>query len=283
MDLAGSVIGLLIACVALLYLRDAWVLILSSLGTELVLLVASYAVNPWRPLLKFDFADIRKLSGFGKWVVGSNIVVFFSLQLDNLVVGRVLGSDSLGLYETAFRFSQLPATQIAGVVSAVAFPALTIAARDSNRLKSAYSKISGLVLVTSVMTAAVVIAFANPFVRIVLGEQWMPIVPVLQLLTISAMIRGFVTIGGNVFYAAGKPQYNFVMNLVRTLTLAIVLFPLALSFGIVGVSVSVIISTVSIVPIYLLFVKRSVGVSMTSHITVPVQLAMKLVKSNGAN
>ena len=76
MDLAGSVIGLLIACVALLYLRDAWVLILSSLGTELVLLVASYAVNPWRPLLKFDFADIRQLSGFGKWVVGSNIVVF---------------------------------------------------------------------------------------------------------------------------------------------------------------------------------------------------------------
>jgi O-antigen/teichoic acid export membrane protein len=107
-DVSNSVASLLSALGLLMIMHNAWVLVLSTLFGELVAVIVSYGVRPWIPTMTLRVRDVLQLSQFGKWVVGSNIVVFLSLQIDNLVVARLLGAGQLGIYETSFRISNFP-------------------------------------------------------------------------------------------------------------------------------------------------------------------------------
>ena len=51
----------------------------------------------------------KELNNYGKWIAGSNFLQFVYSQGDDLLVGRMLGTTSLGLYQLAYRISNLPA------------------------------------------------------------------------------------------------------------------------------------------------------------------------------
>ena len=48
--------------------------------------------------------------GYGRFITGLTIVLFLTTELDNMVVGKVLGMEQLGYYLIAYTLANLPAT-----------------------------------------------------------------------------------------------------------------------------------------------------------------------------
>jgi len=250
-------------------LRTVWALILGLVTREAVLTIGSWIVQRWRPTAAYSATRLRELHSFGRWVFLGNILSFLSLQSDTMVVGRMLGAGALGLYEMAFRTSQVPATLISQTASTTAFPALSSVADDRARFRYVYLRmVSSLVLVNLVVTAFLV--GAGPWlVELILGERWLSMVPTMRILAIAGFLRSIVTVAGRVFGAAGHPNYDAVINTARLAALAIALYPCVNAWGIEGAAVAVVVSMLVLVPMYFVMLRRATGITIVDHLTFP--------------
>jgi O-antigen/teichoic acid export membrane protein len=273
--------GLIAAGLLLLITQDVWVLMLSMIVEEIVRTAGSYILAPWKPSRRFHLADIRELRKFGRWVGASSLVIFLAQQLDTITVGRLLSASSLGLYDLSWRISQIPATQVSSVVSTVSLPTLSKAHHNPARFRDLYLKIATSVWSISILVGIIMVVFAEQIVRIFLGEQWLGAVPSLRILAVAGLIRSIVTIGGRVFQAAGKPRYDFAMNLVRLIVLAVTIYPFVSRWGIEGAAFSVLLSISAVLPMYFFYIFRITGVTPLQHLTFGISRLGHLVRGRG--
>jgi len=238
---SGAVTDLAVAITAAVLLKNAWALILGLVAANLVRMVVSYLVHPYRPRPRLQAEKARELYTFGKWIFGSSILIFLLTQGDDIFLGKVLGATALGFYQMAYRISNLPATEITHVISQVTFPAYSKLQDRLPELQKAYLQTLQITAFFSVPLAGGIAFLAPDFTRIFLGEQWMPMVPAMQVLCLFGLTRSFGATTGPMFQAVGKPIIITNLAVLQLIILAVIIYPLTAKWGILGTSVGVVI------------------------------------------
>src|SRR5262249_53978303 len=103
--------------------------------------LAAWWLAPWKPLGRFAWAWFREMARFGRHMVAGNLLGLLGSYLDNIVVGRWLGAEALGLYGTAFRWGRLPSQALGTTANQVAFPSYVAVQAEPARLKAAYLRV----------------------------------------------------------------------------------------------------------------------------------------------
>jgi lipopolysaccharide exporter len=248
---SGTFANLVVAVIAALLWRNVWALALGLVTGQIVGCALSFLTHPYRPKLYIDWQKACEIFRFGKWVLATNIVVFLAVNGDDALLGRMLGTTALGLYQVAFRFANLATTEVTRVVSQVTLPAYSKLQDNLERLRSAFLKTLEFTVFTATPVAVGVLFLGPDFARIFLGEKWTPMVIGLQILAVSGLIRSIVATGGPLFNAVARPHLNFWMNLVRVSMMAVMVFPLTKHWGLAGTSVAVLIGISADIPIWL--------------------------------
>jgi len=243
-QLSGILTDFIASVSAVLILKSVWALVFGLLAGNIARCVGSYLIHPYRPRLRVNWKKAKELSGFGKWVLGSNILFFLVTQGDGIFVGKLLGIVPLGFYQLACKISNMTTTEITHVVSQVSFPAYSILQNELTRLKRSYLKVLRLTAFFALPTAGFIFAAGPVFVHLFFGEKWMPMVPAMRILVVAGAARSIMATTGPVFSAIGKPRIETEWQIVRFILLACFIYPLANNFNIVGVSYAVLISTV---------------------------------------
>lgn len=236
---SGTFIDVTVAVTLGILTQSVWALVFGFIAGHFVRMVTSYFIDSYRPKIKFDWRKIRDLSVFGKWVFGSSLLNFLLTQGDDILVGKVLGATSLGFYQIAYRVSNFPANQISNVISQVLFPAYSKLQDQIDKLREAYLKVMQIVLFVSLPVSGFTLVFASDFTRIVLGDNWMPLVPALQVLAIYGGLRALGATTGALFLALGKPQIQTTIKGLQLILLVILIYPLTIRYGILGASIAV--------------------------------------------
>lgn len=244
-QLSGTGIDFLVAVTSAFILRNVWALVLGFLAGNAVRLVLSYIIHPYRPRFCLDFDKIKELFNYGKWILGSVIITFFVVQGDDIFLGKVLGVTALGFYQMAFKLGNMPATETAGVIRNVAFPAYSKLQSSLPQLKEAYLRVMTFASIIFVPLTGGIIVLAPQAVNIFLGERWLPIVIPLQILAVSGMARSLMGFSGPLFLAIGKPKIDFNLNLIRLIVMVITIYPLTFVWKISGTSLSVLLSIIT--------------------------------------
>ena len=168
--------------------------------------------------------------------MGSQILVFFITNVDDVFVGRLLNPTQLGQYGLAYKLSNLPATQITRLVGQVMFPTFSKLQDDTMAFRQVYFKSLRYVSMLSIPVSVGTVIFAGAFIRTLYGAKWTPAILPLQLLGIYGLIRSVAANMGNVFKAGGKPQWLTLIAIWRLATMLALLWPATYYYGIVGVS-----------------------------------------------
>lgn len=240
-QLGVSLIDTLVTIIFAFLLRSVWALVFGWIAGEVAGIIISYAFHPYRPKFNFNLSRAGELFRFGKWVLAANVAIFFATQGDDFFLGKVLGITALGFYQMAFRIGNLPSSEITGMIGKVAFPAYSKLQTAPRRLREAYLKVVTLSTLVSIPLAGGIVVLAPQFVRIFMGEKWLPIILPLQILAVSGLLRSLAGTGGSLFNAIGKPQIGFRLNVVRLIIIAATIYPLTLHWGIAGTSFSVLL------------------------------------------
>lgn len=211
-----------------------------------------------KPIPKFIFQKdlVREVLHSGKWVTGYGILSNLFNNLPDIVIGKVLGPASLGLYQMGNKVAMMPITEVSEVIAKVTFPVYVKISDDKERLKRAFKKTTLAITVFSLLVGLFVIVFADQII-LLLGEKWEGTVNVLRILAVFAVVKSIAGSPAILFLTLKKQKYVTAFTFVSLLALAIVIFPLMNLFGLEGAALSVLIGYLFAIPLILYFLWRT--------------------------
>ncbi|MGB9637632.1 MAG: oligosaccharide flippase family protein, partial [Microgenomates group bacterium] len=215
--------------------------------------VLSFLWSKPTPTFSFSGKYLCNLVSRGKWVTLAGIFNYFFSQGDNITVGRLLNTQSLGLYQMAYKISILPITEISDVVSKVTFPVYIKISGDLSRLKNAFRKTFLGTLLLVIPSSLVFFFFPREIVSLILGEKWISVAPVLRVLALFVPLRAFSSTAVTLFFSLQKQRYVTRISFFSFLFLAATIVPLTHKLGIVGTGISVVISSVLVTPLIIYY------------------------------
>jgi O-antigen/teichoic acid export membrane protein len=268
--LVPNLADLIVSVGLALLLRNAWALAAGWVVSRLATVIASYVAHSYRPRLRWDQERAATLFRFGIWLLGSQILIYLMLNLDDIWVGRLLGATALGFYQMAFTLSQVMTTEVTSVVNSVAFPAYARLQDDTPRLRRAYLGSLQFVAFVSFPMAAGLWFVGEQAVETLLGEKWLPALPAFYVLLIWGLIRSLLATTGPLFQAVGRPGIATRIQVFQVVLLAVAIFPMTNEWGIVGAAWATVVAAV--VPDAVALVRASRITAATPREIMPVIL-----------
>lgn len=189
----------------------------------------------------FNFKIFKELFQYSKYIFFVNIAAIILSQGDNFIVGKFLGSAQLGYYALAYTLATLPALNISHVASRVLFPVFAELQDDKNNLKKSFVKSIELmsILIFPIALGAIIV---SPFLFTnILGPKWLPAQSVFIILAIVSIFKSILVIPSFYLEATGYSKAEARIIFYAVILQVLIMVPLTLSFGIVGMSFAMLI------------------------------------------
>lgn len=214
---------------------------------ELVLSFVIFSKRPRPWLVKLSL--LKPLFGETRFIIFNGMITYLNENLDDLLIGKLLGSSNLGFYQTAYKLASSATIEIGNLLRDTLYPIYAnLVGKPKqflNLLKQSEVKQTLLNFVVVVFTWI----FAQPFVYFVFGEQWLEIVPVLRILIVSGALRGLMNAWAPLFVLAKQVNRNLLVNTVSTLIMILGIVVLAPQYGLVGTSWAILASVAVVFPV----------------------------------
>lgn len=234
-EIVSMLAGVIVAIVSAWYGLGYWSLVFMQIANSLTNVIAVWAVCSWRPGLPAKDSAIKSMLAFGGNLTAFRIVNYFSRNLDNVLIGRYIGPQQLGIYAKAYQLILLPIEQINFPVSRVALPVLSRLQLEPKKYCRYYYKAILLITTVGMPIVGFMFASADKVILLMLGQQWLEAVPFFRFLIPAAFMGTFNVAEGWVFQSLSRTDRQFRMGLVAT-TVDIAIFLIGISWGAIGVA-----------------------------------------------
>lgn len=218
-----------------------WALVAQQLSKDFLTCLILWFTVKWRPKLLFSFGRVRKLFSFGWKLLCSGILDTVFRNIYNLIVGKIYNSETLGVFNRGQQFPQVIATNLDGSIQSVMLP--TLSSHNDNveevkRLTRRSISTSAYLLMPCMFGLA---AIAEPLVKLLLTDKWLPCVPFLQLACFSYSIYPIHTANLTGINALGRSDIFLKLEIIKKLiTIANILITIPL--GIYAMAIGQVIS-----------------------------------------
>ena len=236
----------------------------SFVGQELSMYASGtfliWRATGWRPRFVFVRSKFLELWSFGGRLQGASLFDYFVRQMDNLLVGRYLGSTALGYYTFGYSVFLAPLNDV-GLLNRVFFPALSRLQDDAVRFKSAFMRATQYVTMVTLPMLVGLALVAPLAVGVVFSAKWLPAVPVIRLLTVAGFLRLLTTLWPTGLEATGKSGLRLRLSMF-SVVLYLPAFVIGLHWGIIGVAAGYLVATVLLMPVVYRYVSRAIGMTL---------------------
>jgi len=239
--LAEVVVGIVLAVIW----RNAWALVLSVIAGEIVALVVSYIIHPYRPRLRFEWAKFKELYHFGLWLNLSSMVSAFTSQMDSLILGRLFGPVSLGSYQIANRLAFTVSRQLSPVIDLVSFPAYAKLQDEVPRLRRAYLLSLGMTSVFMFPVAVAIYVLAHDGIALIIGAKWMSAVAAVQLIALAGSFRVMSRVCNALLLGSGHPRFGSMVDIAVSVASLGLLYPFIHWWGVTGAAAVVLLGALA--------------------------------------
>ncbi len=219
---------------------ELWALLAGEFVLAAIYAVGLYAFRPiWRPRLAWHPPTVRYFLTFGLPNMAATLIENALQRVDDLFVRYRLGVTQMGFYSRAYTFAGYPRNVLSAPVALVAGGAFAELAHNRDQLSKAFFRTVALLVRGGFLLAGWLVLIAPEFVLLLLGEKWLPMVPIFRLLAIFAMLDPLRDVLSQVFIAVGQPRQLALYRLIQLGVLLVGLAVLGTIWGTVGVALAV--------------------------------------------
>ena len=221
-----------------------WALVALQLSSFAVNTVILWFTVEWRPRRMFSFARLKGLLSYGWKLLVAAFLDTVYLQLYPLIIGARYPKEELGQFDKGRNWPDQITQSINASIDAVLLPVLSAEQDDKTRVRDMTRraiKTSSYVMMPLMMGLA---ACAKPLVHLLLGDEWMPCVPFLQIFCVIYAFYPLHTANLNAIKAMGRSDVFLKLEIIKKLLETTVLFitvrygVLAMALGELGCSIA---------------------------------------------
>ncbi len=203
-------------------------------------IVINWHYSSWRPPKSFTLKGWEDIFHFGKNFLGVELLTKLRLNLDYLIVGKILGVDALGIYYFAFNAGSGITMNVVSTFMSALFPHLCRARHQQQELKKQYLK-SIKTIALAVVPLVLMQSFLAPiYVPIIFGNKWASAIPILVLICLSVIPRTFKWTASSLINAVDKSHLNLTFDVIYTFVFALSII-FAVQAGILWVAATVLL------------------------------------------
>lgn len=237
--LASAVVGIAMAYAGF----GVWALVGQSLSNVVTGTIILWATVPWRPKRIFSWQRLKGLLSFGWKLLASSLLDTVYNNLRNLIIGKLYSSADLAYYNQGDKFPKLVITNINTSIDSVLLPTMANAQDDPARVRSMTRRsiqVSTYVMAPLMMGLA---ACAEPLIRLILTEKWLPCVPYLRIFCITSMFYPIHTANLNAIKALGRSDLFLKLEIIKKIV-GLTILLCTMWHGVMAMAYSLLLSSV---------------------------------------
>ncbi len=206
-DVLGKIAGFVVVIPAALILHNAWAVVIGTIAPKVAQIPASYIMHPYRPRVSFKAG--AELLRFSKWLFATNVLSLANNYMITILIGRIGGAGSVGLFRTAEQIGILPVSEVAAPIRGPMYAGYAKVLHDPERL--CRHVIDGLSLTLMIITPlSVGIALTAKLIeQVALGAEWTGAAPFIQVCAFYALFEGIGEFTHNLYVVKDR-QRRFV-------------------------------------------------------------------------
>jgi len=212
-----------------------WSIVFQSVTTDVFIAIIYSYVSPWKPQRRFSKKSFKNIFGFGVYTTGTNIFNYLTGNIDYLLIGKLLGAHSLGVYTLGFNLTYVVRGQIMNVINSVFYPVYSKTQDDLETTKKYYFKVIKYNCIVIYPLMIGLILLAKPLVIFGLGAKWAESIIPMQYMAAAGLVHLLTSSNTVLLRGLGKPKLELIFSVIKTLGVNIPFIVLGVIFnGIIG-------------------------------------------------
>ena len=183
---------------------SVWSLVGQAMALAAIRTGMMWRRSTWRPSWSFDRAAARELLGFARHMAAFNTIIYWENNVEKMVIGRLIGSAPLGVYNLAERLMRMPSTAITATAGSVMFPSLSVIQANVESVTRVYLRANRLIAAVTFPAMAGLLTLAEPLILSLVGEKWRGAIPLLQLLCLAGIAQSVYNTSGWIYLSHGR-------------------------------------------------------------------------------
>lgn len=185
-------------------LKSVSAMILGLIAAAIFEVTISFLFFKIRPKFRYLKSRAEVIFNNAKWMSLASLLGYLNDNLDDFVIGKLVGTYQLGLYHNAYALSHKLNYDLARSVHHGTLPVYTKIKDDKKRLNKALLKTLSLSLGLFLLAGLPVFFFPETLVTLILGQQWLEVVPLLSWLVVAGIAHSIALLGYTLFLARSK-------------------------------------------------------------------------------
>lgn len=167
-----------------------------------------------RPRPGKRFSAILPLLSFSGYQFGFNFINYFSRNLDQILIGKYMGAITLGAYEKAYQLMKYPLILLTFAMTPAIQPVIRKYAGDVNKVEEIHRDFTFKLSLAGIGAGISVFFLSEWIILIVLGNQWVQVIPIIRILSIAIPVQIVLSTSGSFFQAMNRPDLLFLSGVL---------------------------------------------------------------------
>lgn len=205
-----------------------YALVIQSALSSLIVLVWNLVARRIHHVSLHFMGPLRRIFSYSAYQFGFSLINYFSRNLDNMLIGRFMGSAQLGYYDKAYKLTGYPLSAFSSVIGSVIQPFMAEHQDDPERIFHCWERVEKIISLVGVGVTTVFFCASSEIIQVFYGPGWEEAIPAFSILGVSVYFQMMGNPSGAFFQSFGRTDYMFRVGLINT---AITLVGLAIGLA----------------------------------------------------
>ncbi|NLD47020.1 MAG: lipopolysaccharide biosynthesis protein [Clostridiaceae bacterium] len=218
-----------------------WALAGQQISNQFLVTLILWFTVKWRPRLVFSIRRVKSLFSYGWKLLLSGLIDTVYRELRSLIIGKMYAPAMLGFYDRGKQFPSLIISNIDGSIQSVMFPVLSAEQDNRPRVKDMMRRAivtSSFVVFPAMVGLAVI---AEPLVKLLLTDKWLPAVPFLQIFCAVYALRPIHTANLSAIKALGYSDVFLRLEIIKKI-IGLSILAVTVFYGVYAIALGQILS-----------------------------------------
>lgn len=215
-----------------------WALVGGILGQLFLTAALLLSVTKMVWLFKILSSDVKNLIRYSTGITVTNIVNYIATQADNFIIAKYLGANALGIYGRAYSILMTPVSVLGTTLDTTIFPALARINQNTDLQSKVIFNLTYATVLVILPVSVVMVISAEEIVLVVLGPNWLEVIPVFQILALSMAFRSGYKVFDSYCKATGK-VYELAIRHKLYMILVVAGCFIGKNYGLMGVAYAI--------------------------------------------
>jgi len=208
-----------------------WALVFQTLSSSFLNTLLLWTFAKWLPLWCFSWVSFKSLFSFGSKLLLSGLLHTIYINLYSLVIGRRYSAMDVGFYNRSYQLAGFPSINIVGIITRAIYPVQCEMQDDDERLNASFIQYLRMSCYIIFPLMTVLGVLAEPLVRLLLTDKWLPSAELLSILCFAYMWYPVMVINNQILNVKGRSDYFLRAEIIKKVV-AIGILCATLPFGV---------------------------------------------------